>query len=164
MRTPVALLTVLLLAGCQAAREPTATVPGASPPAGTAAAATPAAGGSTPAEGVTLPSSGSTDAGPEALATGVLRGDGALGAQGCVWVEMPGSEERISVLWPKGYRARFDPLELLDGDGRVIARDGDLLELTGGAATQVGTGACRVSTVVWAAWQIDVVPRADPPR
>lgn len=111
-----------------------------------------------------MPATGSSEAGPEALRTGVLRGDEALGAQGCLWVEVPGSEEPVSVLWPEGYQARFNPLELLNGDGQVIARGGDLIELTGGDATEVETSECRVSASLWAAWQVAVVTQGDPPQ
>jgi hypothetical protein len=35
---------------------------------------------------------------------------------------------RIELLWPRGYAARFNPqLEVLDGTGRVVAHEGDLI-------------------------------------
>lgn len=41
---------------------------------------------------------------------------------------------RVSVVWPTGYRARFDPsLEVLDANDTVVLRDGDRV-----------TGACVV--------------------
>lgn len=65
----------------------------------------------------------------------VLRGD--PNAPEKVWIEVvdaPGSTPRRSVTWPAGFVARFTPrLELLDADGRVVARDGDLLTGLGGS-------------------------------
>jgi hypothetical protein len=63
--------------------------------------------------------------------TGVrLRGDSA--ASPPVWVEDP-QGRRLTVIWPNGFGARFDPkLELLGPSGSVVARDGDLLDLTAG--------------------------------
>jgi hypothetical protein len=42
------------------------------------------------------------------------------------WIERAdGSAERIDVVWPPGYSARFAPgLEVLDADGRVVLREG----------------------------------------
>ena len=50
-----------------------------------------------------------------------------------VWLDLP-SGERAPVVWPHGWSARFDPLELLDADGTVIARTGDCLQFGGGLA------------------------------
>ena len=37
-----------------------------------------------------------------------------------------GTGQRKDVLWPPGYRARFDPqLQILDQNGRVVLREGD---------------------------------------
>jgi hypothetical protein len=59
-----------------------------------------------------------------------LRGDRA--ADPPVWVE-DAQGKKMSVLWPNGFSARFDPdLSLIGADGRVIARSGDLLDLGGG--------------------------------
>jgi hypothetical protein len=42
---------------------------------------------------------------------------------------------RTDLSWPVGYSARFVPtLEVLDGSGRVVGRDGTLV--TGGCSTQ----------------------------
>jgi hypothetical protein len=49
----------------------------------------------------------------------------------CVWLTARGEPEAL--LWPPGYRARLDPLEILDQDGEVVAREGDMLVVGGGA-------------------------------
>jgi hypothetical protein len=51
---------------------------------------------------------------------------------------------RIDLLWPRGSTARFNPqLEVLDGSGRVVAREGDLI--IGSCLTAPGdAGAIRI--------------------
>ena len=56
---------------------------------------------------------------------GFLRFDGT-----CVWVVNANVEvdtEALNVVWPSGYRSRGRPLEMIDGSGAVIAREGDLV-------------------------------------
>lgn len=69
----------------------------------------------------------------DAARTAALEGflTGGMGPCGnyCVWVEYRGHVTPI--VWPAGFRARLDPLELLDGQGRVVARGGDYLRLGG---------------------------------
>ena len=48
----------------------------------------------------------------------------------CVWLTDRGELE--AVLWPPGYWARLDPLEILDPDGQIVAREGDMLIVSGG--------------------------------
>jgi hypothetical protein len=44
------------------------------------------------------------------------------------WATWQEGGERVELIWPAGYRARFTPaLEVLDADGRVVARAGDLI-------------------------------------
>jgi hypothetical protein len=51
-----------------------------------------------------------------------------------VWMVYPDGG-RTDLSWPAGYSARFVPtLEVLDGSGRVVGRDGTLV--TGGCGTQ----------------------------
>lgn len=64
------------------------------------------------------------------LAAVRLRGDRA--ADPPVWVE-DAQGKKLSILWPNGFSARFDPdLSLIGGSGQVVARAGDLLDLGGG--------------------------------
>lgn len=60
--------------------------------------------------------------------TGALAGDQSQAEP--VWL-VDAAGERLSVVWPESYRAAFTPsLELIDETGAVVARDGDLVELT----------------------------------
>jgi hypothetical protein len=36
------------------------------------------------------------------------------------------------VMWPGNFRARFDPLEVVDDEGEVIARGGEVVTVAGG--------------------------------
>lgn len=86
----------------------------------------------TPRPTVDLPTYGRTHAEPSYELTrksGTLRGSPELHG-GSVWLERQDGTT-LPVIWPNGFRARFNPLELLDADGRVIARDGDKIILTG---------------------------------
>lgn len=78
---------------------------------------------------------------------GALRGDPVTQ---CVWIEQNGGE-LASVLWPPGWTARFEPLELLDAAGAVVATEGDRLQLTGsGASTGEDWTGCDVTDYVFA--------------
>ncbi len=60
------------------------------------------------------------------LAAGTYRG------KWCLWlVARPGSR-RIPIVWPAGFRARRNPLELLTSGGTVAAHGGERIKLTGG--------------------------------
>jgi hypothetical protein len=60
---------------------------------------------------------------------GVLEGSAN---DGCVWL-MTGAT-KTPIVWPDGYVARFDPLEIVDDSGHVVARAGDHLRFSGGFA------------------------------
>lgn len=68
--------------------------------------------------------------GEDALAYGVLASDG----ESCVWFEGGDPTIAQNVVWPRGFAARFTAagVELIDPDGEVLAREGDLLEMGGG--------------------------------
>jgi hypothetical protein len=38
----------------------------------------------------------------------------------------------VLMMWPDGFAARFDPLEILDGHGQVVARGGEFVGVGGG--------------------------------
>lgn len=60
----------------------------------------------------------------------MLRGSPTLHG-GSLWLETrPG--RTLPIIWPHGYQARFDPVELLDEHGEVVAREGDTLSVRGG--------------------------------
>jgi hypothetical protein len=61
----------------------------------------------------------------------VLRGDAA--DPDVAWIERHPTRERIDVVWPTGFTARFDPeLGILDSSGRVVMREGDYVNGTCG--------------------------------
>jgi len=64
---------------------------------------------------------------------GVLNGGAGMDGQYYVWVESGGV--RTHVRWPAGFGARLDPLEVVDRDGQVMAREGDVIQVAGGAGT-----------------------------
>jgi hypothetical protein len=52
---------------------------------------------------------------------------------GSVQTWLAGTDGQLTaVRWPGNFRARFDPLEILDHHGHVIARGGHSVTLTGG--------------------------------
>jgi hypothetical protein len=66
-----------------------------------------------------------------ALLNGTVQGE-QLDPGGCrIWVERRDGEI-VPVVWPAGYHARLDPLELLDASGAVIAVVGTAISVPGG--------------------------------
>jgi hypothetical protein len=62
---------------------------------------------------------------------GTLEGGETGPDRWCVWMRSPGGH-RVPVVWPPGFRARLDPLEVLDPGGQVVARAGQRFVLGGG--------------------------------
>ena len=55
----------------------------------------------------------------------------ALTSRGaCAWIG-----EQVPSQWPEGWSVRFGPIELIDPNGHVFAREGDLLVAAGGLTT-----------------------------
>lgn len=85
----------------------------------------------------------------ERTLTGLLGGDPDLEG-GCVWLDT--DDGRVEVLWPDGYRASADPVQLR-ADDAVVAREGDEVAITGApAADRVST--CQVGTL-WTATAVE---------
>jgi hypothetical protein len=83
------------------------------------------------------------------LREGVLAGDRALEG-GCVWLDT--GRERLEIVWPEGYRATGDPIELRDPTGAVVATAGDRLRVRGAEADDV-VSTCQVGRT----WQVEDV-------
>jgi hypothetical protein len=49
----------------------------------------------------------------------------------CTWLAQANGQ-LVLMMWPRGFRARFDPLELLDEQGAVVATGGELVTVVGG--------------------------------
>jgi hypothetical protein len=95
-------------------------------------------------------------AGDVELETAGTRGGGGMDALGvftvrfdadrrCVYGEFGG--ERVGLLWPFGYYATADPLQVFDQDGQLVAREGDQLTSGGGHAPREGSAVCGTSDV-----------------
>jgi hypothetical protein len=50
---------------------------------------------------------------------------------GSVWLAC-GENSALPIIWPHGYKARFDPVELLNEHGEIVAREGDTVTMRGG--------------------------------
>jgi hypothetical protein len=87
---------------------------------------------------VQLPSSGWRPGYPSHLAAlqGVVQGSASVDG-GCVWLESD-QGDRDPIAWPAGYYARFDPLRIYDGTGRLEARQGQQIRVGGGLGRAVG--------------------------
>jgi hypothetical protein len=53
--------------------------------------------------------------------------DGAI----CTWLKQADGQ-LVLMMWPRDFRARLDPLELLDEHGRVVAKGGEFVTVVGG--------------------------------
>jgi hypothetical protein len=58
----------------------------------------------------------------------------------CEWLE-DDNGNRTFVIYPTGWDVAYEPLRLLDGGGRVIAREGDKIRVTG-RADDFGVSLC----------------------
>ena len=80
---------------------------------------------------------------------GVLGGDPNLEG-GCVWLDT--GQQRLEIVWPEGYRATANPIELRDPTGAVVATSGDGLWIQGNMAPDV-VSTCQVGET----WKADDV-------
>ena len=72
-------------------------------------------------------------------------------------VEEIGTVE-FAVLWPEGFSADFNPVRLYDGDGNLLAQEGETVELTGSFAaesTSYRPHRCSVGSELWLAGRVD---------
>ena len=53
----------------------------------------------------------------------------------CTWLAQKDGQ-LVLLMWPRAFRARFDPLELLDEQGNVIAKGGEHVTVVGGFLAQ----------------------------
>lgn len=92
---------------------------------------------------VTVPTSSWRPGDPalEALVTGSLQSE-YKGNQYCVWLSFRSS--RISIIWPKGYHVRLNPLELLNSHSAVVAKGGERIRSGGGFAPAKPSGQCML--------------------
>lgn len=91
------------------------------------------------------PSAGGTD-----TLVGTLGGDPALEG-GCVWLET--DDGHVEVVWPEGYTASADPVELRGPDDEVVAAEGDEVRIEGAMADD-RVSVCQVGTI-WTATTVE---------
>jgi hypothetical protein len=65
------------------------------------------------------------------------------------------------VIWPANFRARFDPLEIIDDRGDVVARGGESVSVTGGFL-KPGDPRSLGHAQVFSAWQVAPSPERAP--
>lgn len=77
---------------------------------------------------------------------GTLGGDARLEG-GCVWLDT--DDGRIEIVWPDGWTADADPVELRDPSGGVVAAAGDDVRIDGSPAPDA-VSTCQVGEI-WTA-------------
>jgi hypothetical protein len=116
-RILLVVLVVLLPLACSRGDHRTAELP---PRTGTASTTATAATSS-----IAIPTSAPSDIHMDALIRGQLNSDGE-----CFWI---GAKPHSTVvIWPHGYHAATNPLRILDNNGHVFARIGEVISLGGG--------------------------------
>src|ERR1700682_488104 len=66
-----------------------------------------------------------------ALIIGTMRGTVNGDGTACFRLD---EVHQLPMFWPKGYSARSNPLRVVDGHGKTVAVDGELVKLSGGTA------------------------------
>jgi hypothetical protein len=80
----------------------------------------------------------------------------------CVWTWLAKPNGQLELMmWPRGYRARFDPLELLDEQGQVLATGGEFVRVVGGVLPKRDPRT-HGHQRVFAAWKISRGPSTTP--
>ena len=86
-------------------------------------------------------SDGTLSVGPQRETISGRLGGEMRGSVGCAWLE--GADGlRTEVAYPNHWRLEFEPLTLLDDEGAVFARQGDVVTVSG-TYGGVGDTACR---------------------
>ncbi|MBV9001917.1 MAG: hypothetical protein JO304_22865 [Solirubrobacterales bacterium] len=87
----------------------------------------------------------------------LAQGGGTLAGaivDGSVRTWLTGTSGQVTlVMWPGNFRARFDPLEVINGDGEVVARGGELVTVAGGYL-KPGDPRSLGHERVFSAWQV----------
>lgn len=115
----------------------------------------PSAPASQPAvEGIALPTYGD---GP--VPRSVLRDASIVGSadRQCVWL-LDAEGHRHAALWPRGYRAGFDPVRVFNAAGRPVWGEGHVQDVGGGftsAGVERLAEACRTGDRVWWVGELD---------
>jgi hypothetical protein len=131
------LVVLLVASGCSDTTQPTQ----------------PSTGAATDSGRVDLPQN--PDPPKDARMVATLVGDPELDG-GCVWLRQGGVD--LSVLWPPGYAAEFNPARVIDASGNVVAQEGDQVELTGSFAadpTAYEPHRCTVGSELWLAARVE---------
>jgi len=98
------------------------------------------ADGSLPSVAIRLPTSDwhPGDASMTALAHGRVHGSKST-AGTCVWLESDTERAtKLPLVWPAGFYGRLDPLRIYDRGGRIVAREGQVVEFGGGLGAVPG--------------------------
>lgn len=84
---------------------------------------------------------------------------------GCMYVLVPGQPdtERVGLVWPSSYKLLLVPPRIEDGAGNLLARAGDLVELTGGFLPNTPLGPCSSGKGPWTVTNIEVTNTFPPP-
>lgn len=82
------------------------------------------------------------------LAFGPLHGAVSQPGAACFWL---GDDPSRVIVWPHGFSAKSNPLRLLDAKGRLVARVGDQVKLSGGQvpAGNLKVAGCSSFTTLW---------------
>lgn len=93
---------------------------------------------------------------PPIEAIGRIDGSSDNSSGDCIWIDVaPGN--RIFLLFAERVNAHFGPFFLTDDDGKVLARAGDTVRVTGPSGT-VGDTSCAPGTVPFLVEDFSTVP------
>lgn len=102
-----------------------------------------AACGDTPASDEPTAPDNAVDGEGDDVLEGTLGGDPRLEG-GCAWLDT--GDGRFEVVYPDGYDIVFEPVRLLDPEGRTVAEEGDVVRVRGRVADDL-MSVCQVGTI-----------------